>query len=247
MKLSEVEKEGLLALARYHIHKALNASAAPPAIEITPAMQHVIDAAVERAYTGKRKIEWMRVFAGGDAPPVYGESEYLPAETLAALREFVVSIKGPLATPVGGGFASLNVTIRQQLDLYACVRPIRYFEGIATNSLISENVDTVVFRENTEDIYAGIEWAAGTAEVAKVIDFLEQEMGVDAIRFPATSSIGIKPVSREGSRRLIRKAIDYTIESDRDSIALVVDRCGNSNAQAIDRVYQTADGFNPFN
>jgi isocitrate dehydrogenase len=190
-------------------------------IDVTPAMQHVINAAVERAYSGQREIEWLRALAGSEAPAVYGENAFLPDETLAALREFVVSIKGPLATPVGGGFASLNVTIRQQMDLYACVRPIRYFDGIATNSLISENVDTVVFRENTEDIYAGIEWAAGTDEVAKVIDFLQSEMGVDAIRFPATSSIGIKPVSREGSRRLIRKAIDYTIESERDSIALV--------------------------
>jgi isocitrate dehydrogenase len=190
-------------------------------VDVTPAMQLVVDAAVERAYAGKRRIEWMRVYAGDDAPPLYGENEYLPSETLAALREFVVSIKGPLATPVGGGFTSLNVTIRQQMDLYACVRPVRYFEGVSTTSLVSESVDTIVFRENTEDIYTGIEWAAGTPEVKKLIEFLERELGVDAIRFPASSSIGIKPVSSEGSKRLIRKAIDYAIEWDRDSVALV--------------------------
>ncbi|MGD2167064.1 MAG: NADP-dependent isocitrate dehydrogenase, partial [Gammaproteobacteria bacterium] len=190
-------------------------------VDVTPAMQRVVDAAVGQAYEGRRRIAWMRVFAGDDALPIYGGDEYLPAETLAALREFVVSIKGPLATPVGGGYTSLNVTIRQRLDLYACVRPVRYFKGVSTTSLVSEQVDAVVFRENTEDIYTGIEWAAGSTEAKRLITFLEQELGVDSIRFPGTSSIGIKPVSSEGSKRLVRKAIDYAIESDRKSVVLV--------------------------
>jgi isocitrate dehydrogenase len=190
-------------------------------IDVTPAMQQVVDAAVERAYQGRRRIAWMRVFAGTDAPPLYGERQFLPAESLAALREFVVSIKGPLATPVGGGFTSLNVTIRQQLDLYACVRPVKYFQGVSTTSLVSENVDTIVFRENTEDIYTGIEWPAGSPEVRKLIAFLQEEMGVNSIRFPDSSGIGIKPVSRDGSRRLVRKAIEYAIAQNRNSVTLV--------------------------
>lgn len=190
-------------------------------VDVTPAMQEVVNAAVAHAYGGKRRIEWLPVYAGQAAPPLYGENEYLPAETLAALRHFVVSIKGPLATPVGGGFTSLNVRIRQKLDLYACVRPVTYFSGVSTPSLVSDSVDTIIFRENTEDIYAGIEWAAGTPEVKKLIAYLQQEFDVDAIRFPETSSIGIKPVSSEGSRRLVRKAINYAIEWDRSSVALV--------------------------
>lgn len=189
--------------------------------DVTPAMQHVVDAAVGLAYGGQKEIAWMQVYAGRVAPPLYGEDEYLPAETLQALREFVVSIKGPLATPVGGGFTSLNVKIRQVMDLYACVRPVIYFSGVSTPSLVSDSVDTVVFRENTEDIYAGIEWAAGTPEVTKLIAYLKDEFGVDKIRFPGTSSIGIKPVSSEGSKRLIRKALRYAIEWDRSSVALV--------------------------
>ncbi len=190
-------------------------------IDVTPAMQHVVDAAVNRAYDRRRQIAWMRAYAGEDAPDVYGASEYLPAETLEVLRAFVVSIKGPLATPVGGGFSSLNVAIRQALDLYACVRPVRYFPGVSTTSLVSAQVDMVVFRENTEDIYTGIEWPAGSAEARRLVDFLHSELGVDSIRFPDTSSIGIKPVSSEGSKRLVRKAIDYAIESDRASVTLV--------------------------
>jgi isocitrate dehydrogenase len=190
-------------------------------IDVTPAMRHVVDAAVAKAYGGRRRIEWMRAYAGEDAPPLYGENEYLPAETLQVLRDFVVSIKGPLATPVGGGFTSLNVTIRQVLDLYACVRPVRHFAGVSTPSLVAENVDAVVFRENTEDIYTGIEWAAGSAEAVRLIEFLQQNLAVDSIRFPESSGIGIKPVSREGSQRLVRKAIQYAIEWDRESVALV--------------------------
>jgi len=190
-------------------------------IDVTPAMRLVVDAALERSYRGRRQIAWMRAYAGEDARAVYGEAEYLPSETLDVLREFVVSIKGPLATPVSGGFTSLNVAIRQALDLYACVRPVRYFPGVSTTSLVSANVDAVVFRENTEDIYTGIEWPAGSAEARALIDFLRNELGVRSIRFPETSSIGIKPVSSEGSKRLVRKAIQYALERDRHSVTLV--------------------------
>ena len=190
-------------------------------VDVTPVMRRVVDAAVEKAYRGQRRIAWMEIYAGEKAVRKYGRDQYLPDETLRALREYVVSIKGPLGTPVGGGIRSLNVAMRQAMDLYACVRPIRYFPGVATPVKDSELTDMVVFRENTEDIYAGIEWAAGTPEVHKIITFLQQQMGVTGIRFPSSSGIGIKPVSKEGSQRLVRKAIRYCIDHDRVSVTLV--------------------------
>ena len=190
-------------------------------VDVTPVMRAVINAAIDKAYGGERQIAWMEVFAGEKAVAKYGENSYLPDETLYALSEYVVSIKGPLGTPVGGGIRSLNVAIRQKLDLYACVRPIRNFSGIATPMKESDLIDMVVFRENTEDIYAGIEWPAGSEEVQKVIEFLQTEMGVNKIRFPGSSAIGIKPVSREGSERLMRKALHYAIDNDRVSVTLV--------------------------
>jgi len=190
-------------------------------IDITPVMKDVLDAAVAKAYGGERSIAWMEIYAGEKSTRVYGEDVWLPQETLDAVKEFVVSIKGPLTTPVGGGIRSLNVTLRQQLDLYVCLRPVRYFAGTPSPLLRPEDTDMVIFRENSEDIYAGIEWAAGTPEAQKVIDFLQQEMGVTKIRFPATSGIGIKPVSSEGTKRLVRKAIQYAIDNDRPSVTLV--------------------------
>jgi isocitrate dehydrogenase len=188
-------------------------------IDITPVMLKVVDAAVQKAYGGKRKISWVEVFAGEKAAKVYGNG--FPDETLTALRDFVVSIKGPLGTPVGGGMRSLNVAMRQNLDLYACVRPIRYFPGVATPMADASLTDMVVFRENTEDIYAGIEWPTGSPEVQRLIYFLQNELKVSGIRFPASSGLGIKPVSKEGSQRLVRKAIQYAIENDRVSVTLV--------------------------
>ncbi|HUN25821.1 MAG TPA: NADP-dependent isocitrate dehydrogenase [Steroidobacteraceae bacterium] len=188
-------------------------------IDVTPAMLEVVDAAVGMAYGGTRRICWMEVFAGAKAQRLYGDS--LPPETLHALREFVVSIKGPLETPIGQGIRSLNVAMRQALDLYACVRPIRYFPGVASPMLDASLTDMVVFRENTEDIYAGIEWPAGSPEVLKLTAFLQRELGVTGIRFPASSALGIKPVSKEGSQRLIRKALQYAIDNDRVSVTLV--------------------------
>ncbi|MGH8321350.1 MAG: NADP-dependent isocitrate dehydrogenase [Gammaproteobacteria bacterium] len=190
-------------------------------VDVTPVMRKVVEAAVQNAYGGKRKIAWMEIYAGEQAVKKYGKDSYLPDETLQAMREYVVSIKGPLGTPVGGGIRSLNVAIRQSLDLYACVRPIRYFPGVSTPMKDSGLTDMIVFRENTEDIYAGIEWAAVTPEVHKVITFLQQQMGVTGIRFPNSSGIGIKPVSKEGSQRLVRKAIRYAIDNDRVSVTLV--------------------------
>ncbi|MDJ0917805.1 MAG: NADP-dependent isocitrate dehydrogenase [Woeseiaceae bacterium] len=190
-------------------------------IDVTPVMLDVVKAAVRLAYGDEREIKWMQIYAGEKATEVYGENEYLPEETLDALQRYVVSIKGPLATPVGGGIRSLNVTIRQTLDLYACVRPIRYFPGVQTPMADSELVDMTVYRENTEDIYAGIEYPTGSEEVQKLIHFLQSELGVNKIRFPASSGIGIKPVSREGSERLIRKAILHCIATDRSSVTLV--------------------------
>jgi isocitrate dehydrogenase len=190
-------------------------------VDITPAMRVVVDAAIQKAYGGKRAISWMEVYAGEKATKVYGGDQWLPKETLEVLNKYVVSIKGPLATPIGGGIRSLNVAIRQELDLYACVRPIRYFKGVETPLKKPELTNMVIFRENTEDIYAGIEWQEGTPEVKKVVAFLQNEMKVDKIRFPGTSAIGIKPVSKEGSERLIRKAIRYAIENDRKSVSLV--------------------------
>jgi isocitrate dehydrogenase len=188
-------------------------------VDVTPAMRRVVDAAVTRAYGGKRHIAWMEIYSGEKANALYGQ--WLPEETLEALREFVVSIKGPLGTPVGGGMRSLNVAMRQTLDLYACVRPIRYFPGVSSPMQDASLTDMVVFRENTEDIYTGIEWPAGSADVHKLIAFLQRELGVHAIRFPSSSGIGIKPVSKEGSQRLIRKAIRYAIDNDRVSVTLV--------------------------
>ncbi len=190
-------------------------------IDVTPVMLDVVNAAVRIAYGKKREIKWMQVYAGAKATEIYGENEYLPEETLDAFRRYLVSIKGPLATPTGGGIRSLNVAIRQTLDLYACVRPIRYFPGVQTPMLQSELVSMTVFRENTEDIYAGIEFPTGSEEVQKLIHFLQTELGVTEIRFPLSSGIGIKPVSREGSERLIRKAIQHCIDRDMKSVTLV--------------------------
>jgi isocitrate dehydrogenase len=190
-------------------------------VDITPVMQKVTDAAVSKAYADSRRIAWMEVYAGEKSTRVYGPDTWLPDETLEALREFSVGIKGPLTTPVGGGMRSLNVTLRQDLDLYVCLRPVRYYTGTPSPLKQPEKTDMVIFRENSEDIYAGIEWPAGSAEVQKVIDFLQQEMGVTKIRFPESSGIGVKPVSRDGTRRLVRKALQYTIDNDRDSLPLV--------------------------
>ncbi|MGD1990494.1 MAG: NADP-dependent isocitrate dehydrogenase, partial [Chromatiales bacterium] len=190
-------------------------------VDVSPVMQKVVDAAVEKAYGGARKIAWMEVFAGEKSTRVYGSDIWLPAETLEAVRDYVVSIKGPLTTPVGGGIRSLNVALRQELDLYVCLRPIRYFDGTPSPLREPEKTDMVIFRENSEDIYAGVEWASGTPEAKRVIDFLIDEMGVTKIRFPDTSGIGIKPVSREGTERLVRKALQYAIDNDRKSLTLV--------------------------
>ncbi len=190
-------------------------------VDITPVMRTVVDAAVEKAYGGKRRIVWMEVYAGEKAVATYGGNAWLPDETLQTVRDYVVSIKGPLTTPVGGGIRSLNVTLRQELDLYVCLRPVRWFKGVPSPVKQPEKTDMVIFRENSEDIYAGIEWAAGTPEAQKVIAFLQQEMGVKKIRFPDTSAIGIKPVSREGTERLVRKAIQYAIDNNRSSVTLV--------------------------
>ncbi|TFW28397.1 NADP-dependent isocitrate dehydrogenase [Massilia horti] len=190
-------------------------------VDITPVMIKVVDAAVKKAYAGKRKISWMEIYAGEKATKVYGPDVWLPEETLEALREYVVSIKGPLTTPVGGGIRSLNVALRQELDLYVCLRPVRYFTGVPSPLKEPEKTDMVIFRENSEDIYAGIEWAAGSDGAKKVIDFLINEMGVKKIRFPQTSGIGIKPVSQEGTERLVRRAIQYAIEHDKPSVTLV--------------------------
>ncbi len=190
-------------------------------VDVTPVMRKVIDAAVDKAYAGKRKIEWMEIYAGEKSLKIYGDGVWLPEETLDALREFVISIKGPLTTPIGGGIRSLNVAMRQRLDLYVCLRPVRYFQGVPSPLREPEKTNMVIFRENTEDIYAGIEWAEGSPEAKKMIDFLVKEMGVSQIRFPQTSGIGIKPVSKEGTERLVRKAIQYAIDNDRSSVTLV--------------------------
>jgi len=190
-------------------------------VDITPVMIKVVDAAVAKAYGGKRKIHWMEIYAGEKSTRVYGADVWLPDETLTILRDFVVSIKGPLTTPVGGGIRSLNVALRQQLDLYVCLRPVKYFKGVPSPVKEPEKTDMVIFRENSEDIYAGIEWAEGSPEAKKLIAFLVNEMGVRKIRFPESSGIGIKPVSREGTERLVRKAIQYAIDNDRRSVSLV--------------------------
>jgi len=190
-------------------------------IDITPVMRNVVDGVVKSAYGGKRAIAWMEIYAGEKANTVYGPDTWLPDETLDAIREYSVSIKGPLTTPVGGGIRSLNVTLRQQLDLYVCQRPVRYFDGTPSPLREPQHTNMIIFRENSEDIYAGIEWEAGSAEAKKVIDFLQNEMGVTKIRFPATSGIGIKPVSSEGTKRLVRKALQYAVDQDRRSVTLV--------------------------
>jgi len=190
-------------------------------VDITPVMIAVVDAAVAKAYGGKRKIHWMEVYAGEKATRVYGPDQWLPDETLAALKEYAVSIKGPMTTPVGGGIRSLNVALRQEMDLYQCVRPVRYFNGVPSPLKHPELVDMVIFRENTEDIYAGIEWPAQSEGAKRVIRFLQEEMGVRKIRFPETSGIGVKPVSIEGTARLVRAAIRYAIDNDRASVTLV--------------------------
>ena len=190
-------------------------------VDITPAMKKVVDAAVAKAYGGKKAIAWMEVYAGEKAVKVYGGDQWLPEETVQTVKDCVISIKGPLTTPTSGGIRSLNVALRQMLDLYVCLRPVRYFTGVPSPVKAPEKVDMVIFRENTEDIYAGVEWEAGSADVKKVIEFLQKEMGVKKIRFPETSAIGIKPVSVEGSERLIRKAIQYAIDNKRKSVTLV--------------------------
>ncbi|MBT0961177.1 NADP-dependent isocitrate dehydrogenase [Denitromonas iodatirespirans] len=190
-------------------------------VDITPVMIKVIDAAVQKAYGGEKKIHWMEVFAGEKSTQLYGPDEWLPQETFDALREYSVSIKGPMTTPVGGGIRSLNVALRQELDLYQCVRPVRYFKGVPSPLKDPSKTDMVIFRENTEDIYAGIEWQAMSDGAKKVIAFLQNEMGVTKIRFPDSSAIGIKPVSKQGTERLVRAAIKYAVANDRASVTLV--------------------------
>ena len=190
-------------------------------IDITPVMIKVVDAAVSKAYNNSKKIHWMEIYAGEKSTRVYGGDVWLPEETMAALKDYVVSIKGPMTTPVGGGIRSLNVALRQELDLYVCLRPVRYFTGVPSPLKRPDLTDMVIFRENTEDIYAGIEWQAETDGAKKLINFLQTEMGVKKIRFPETSGIGIKPVSKQGTERLVRKAIQYAIDNDRKSVTIV--------------------------
>lgn len=190
-------------------------------VDVSPAMIKTVDAAVARAYGGQRAIAWMEVFCGEKATRVYDENAWLPEETLTALREYIVAIKGPLTTPIGGGIRSLNVALRQELDLFACIRPVRWFKGVPSPVREPEKTDMVIFRENSEDIYAGIEWQASSPEANKLIRFLKDEMGVSKIRFEDHCGIGIKPVSKEGSQRLVRKAIEFAIDTNRDSVTLV--------------------------
>lgn len=190
-------------------------------VDVTPAMKTVIDAAVQKAYQGERQIAWCEIYAGGKANQIYGENTWLPDETMELIREYHVAIKGPLMTPVGGGIRSLNVAMRQGLDLYNCLRPIRYYDGTPSPVKHPELVDMVIFRENSEDIYAGVEWKAGSAEAEKVIAFLQNEMGVKKIRFTEDCGIGIKPVSKQGTQRLVRAALQYVIDNDRTSLTLV--------------------------
>ncbi len=190
-------------------------------VDISPVMRRVVDAAVAKAYGGRRGIAWTEIYAGEKALAVYGPGAWLPAETLAAIREFKVAIKGPLTTPVGGGIRSLNVALRQELDLYVCLRPVRYYPGTPSPLRHPERTDMVIFRENSEDIYAGIEWPAGSDGARRLIRFLQQEMGVTQIRFPDSAGIGVKPVSREGTRRLVGKALQYAIDQGRRSVTLV--------------------------
>ena len=190
-------------------------------VDITPVMKKVVDAAVEKAYGADKKISWMEIYAGEKSTQVYGKDVWMPDETLEAAKDYVVSIKGPMTTPVGGGIRSLNVALRQMLDLYICCRPVRYFDGCPSPVKRPQDTDMVIFRENSEDIYAGIEWQAGSPEAQKVIDFLQQDMGVKKIRFPQRCGLGVKPVSKQGTERLVRAAIQYAIDNDRDSVTLV--------------------------
>jgi len=190
-------------------------------VDITPVMIKVVDAAVTKAYGGKRRIHWMEIFAGEKARKLYGDDTWLPRETIDAVKEYLVAIKGPLTTPIGGGYRSLNVTLRQELDLYVCLRPVRYFKGVPSPLREPEKTDMVVFRENSEDIYAGIEYPAESKDARALIEFLRTQLGATSIRFPETSAIGIKPVSREGTERLVRKAVQYAIDHDRTSVTLV--------------------------
>jgi len=190
-------------------------------VDITPVMRRVVDAAVEKAYGGERRIHWLEVYAGEKSTRLYGPDVWLPDETLAALQEYAVAIKGPMTTPVGGGIRSLNVALRQELDLYVCLRPVRHFAGVPSPLKDPSKVDMVIFRENTEDIYAGIEWPAESEEARRLIAILREQFGVRKIRFPETSGIGIKPISREGTQRLVRRALRYAVEHDRTSVTLV--------------------------
>ena len=189
--------------------------------DITPAMIRVVDSAVEKSYGGKKKIEWMEIYCGEKSTVVYGEDNWLPPETLRALEIYLVGIKGPLTTPVGGGIRSLNVALRQELDLYVCQRPVRYFNGVPSPVISPEKTDMVIFRENSEDIYAGVEWEAGSEGAEKLLKFLTEEMGVNKIRFTEECGVGIKPISKQGTERLVDKAIQYAIANDRDSITFV--------------------------
>ena len=189
--------------------------------DITPVMLDVVNAAVQKAYSGRRGIVWMEIYSGEKSLDLYGENEWLPEETLAAMREFLVGIKGPMTTPVGGGIRSLNVALRQHLDLYVCLRPVRWFQGVPSPVKAPEKTDMVIFRENTEDIYAGVEWEAGSVAADQVIAFLRNDMAVENIRFPTNCGIGVKPVSVEGTERLVRKALQYAIDEDRDSVTFV--------------------------
>ncbi|ASK78824.1 isocitrate dehydrogenase (NADP(+)) [Paraphotobacterium marinum] len=189
--------------------------------DVTPAMIDVVNAAVDKAYNGKKHIEWMEIYTGEKSTNIYGDDEWLPEETLDFIREYKVAIKGPLTTPVGGGIRSLNVALRQELDLYVCVRPVRYFQGVPSPLKQPELTDMVIFRENSEDIYAGVEFKADSDDAKKVIDFLQNEMGATKIRFPEHCGIGIKPISEEGTKRLVRAALQYTIDNDRDSLTIV--------------------------
>ncbi|HIF9220783.1 TPA: NADP-dependent isocitrate dehydrogenase [Photobacterium damselae] len=190
-------------------------------VDVSPAMIKVVDAAVQKAYGGDRKIAWMEIYTGEKSTHVYGEDAWLPQETLDFIREYKVAIKGPLTTPVGGGIRSLNVALRQELDLYICARPVRYFDGVPSPVKHPELTDMVIYRENSEDIYAGVEYQAGTVEAEQVINFLQKELGVTKIRFPQECGIGIKPISEEGTKRLVRAALQYTIDNDRDSLTIV--------------------------
>ncbi len=190
-------------------------------VDITPVMKDVVDAAVARAYGGARQVHWMEIYAGEKSTRLYGPDEWLPRETLDAAREYAVAIKGPMTTPVGGGIRSLNVALRQELDLYVCLRPVRWFRGVPSPLRDPSKVDMVIFRENTEDIYAGVEWEAGSEGARKLIAFLQDELGVRKIRFPDTSGVGIKPISSEGTERLVRRALQYAIDNDRASVTLV--------------------------